>query len=221
MRVRWREQGGAAMVLLAISLMTLLLVTGLALDYGRAHLLRAQLQTALDAATLAGALQATPWVEITVRRRYWYRATDYCYDPDNGIFYPCGAHWEWRDASVPGLVGREYDLLPDGWRRRVDCAWRYECLGAQVDRAWIELKPDAYDWARDAFRRNADWPQGPAGVRVRDFWIGPDPGGRPWVAGRAVLAFPTSFLRLVGIGEVAVFRTAAAEPVRRERRRVP
>ncbi|MFZ5825169.1 MAG: pilus assembly protein TadG-related protein, partial [Bacillota bacterium] len=41
------------MVIVALFLTLLLLFTGLALDLGRAHLLRAQLQTAVDAGALA------------------------------------------------------------------------------------------------------------------------------------------------------------------------
>lgn len=219
MRVRWGDQRGAAMVMTAIYLSTLLLFIGLALDYGRAHLLRAQLQTALDAATLAGALQSDSWVEITVLRRQWYKVTDWCWDPDNGDYYRCGSHWEYRNADVCCIKGLEQDLLPAGWRGRVDCNWTYDCLGPRVDRAWLVMRDSAYDWARDAFARNATWPQGSGGVALREFWVGPDPGGQTRLAGKAVVALPTSFLRLAGITEIPVSRTAAAEPVRRPTRR--
>lgn len=212
----WREQRGAAMILTAVSLMTLLLLTGLALDYGRAHLLRAQLQTALDAAALAGALQSEPWVKVTVLRREWFQVQDQCWDPENGVWYGCGWHWESRSADSCCLTGKEIDLVyREAWRQQVACGWPYDCLGTRIEESWIVLGDSALDWARDAFARNAAWPRGPGGVTLREFWVGPDPGGQARVAARAVLALPTGFLRLAAVSEIRVARTAAAEPVRR------
>lgn len=58
------------MALTAIAMVLLLLFAGLALDFGRTHLLRAQFQTALDAAALAGALEVIPMVEIAIPAGY-------------------------------------------------------------------------------------------------------------------------------------------------------
>lgn len=53
-----RDESGQAAVLFAMSLFVLVLVAGFALDLARAHVARAELQEALDAASLAGAQAA-------------------------------------------------------------------------------------------------------------------------------------------------------------------
>lgn len=214
-----QRQRGASLVMTAIFLFILLLFCGLALDYGRAYLLRAQLQTAVDAAVLAGALQAEPWVEIVVRRWRWRQVWEYCWDPEREEWYRCGYHWERRRADVT-LEGNENALLyREEWRELVDCSWPYQCLEPpEVTREWIILPDDAGDWARQAFLRNADWPDGPGGVNLRELWFGTNPDAGAVMA-RARAALPTTLLRLVGIGEVEVVRQAEAEPFRYDKRR--
>lgn len=208
------SEQGATLVLVAIYVSLLLVLAGLALDFGRGHLLRAQLQTALDAAVLAGSLQAEPWATITVERRRWYRVRDYCWDPEREEWYHCGYHWEWERADF-SLTGTEAALVwRQEWRESRDCQWRYECLGFTIDAAWVELPDDAVDVARDVFGRNATWPRGRVGAIIRELEIGADPNAAR-VTGRATLAMPTTFLRLAGVDEIEVSRSAAAEPVRR------
>lgn len=206
-----RDQRGATLVMTVIFMFTLLLACGLALDFGRAWLLRTHLEMALDAAALSGALQAEPWVRIRVPRLYWYRVWEYCRDPETGELVRCGWHWESRDESVV-LEGTEAALLwRREWRDRVDCNWPYTCDEPEVLRRWVVLNDEALDWARDAFIRNSRWPPG---VMLREFGLSTVPA-RAGVRATARLAMPTSFLRLIRIDELSVARSATAEPVRR------
>lgn len=94
--MRWlRDDRGATMAIVAVALTGLLLCAGLALDFGRAHLLQAQLQTAVDAGALAGALQVAPMVETAAREALLLNAT-----------WPGGSHGA-RLEGVDITVNRE------------------------------------------------------------------------------------------------------------------
>lgn len=81
--MRWiNEERGASLVIVAVLLPLLLLLAGIGLDLGRAQLLAARLQTAVDAAALAGAMQIAaaepPYrsaIERTVRETLLRNAT--------------------------------------------------------------------------------------------------------------------------------------------------
>lgn len=200
------------MVLMVVFLFTLLLFGGLVLDYGRAHLLRSQLQTALDAGALSGALDSEPWIHIKVLRWRWHRVWEYCWDPVEEEEYICGWHWDETPAHVE-LEGREEDIWwYDRWRSMVSCAWPYTCgREPEVLRRWIVMLDDAAWEAEHTFRLNATWPDR---VNLKAFAVGTSPDSTA-VEVEATLGLPTTLLRLVGIHEITVQRRAAAVPVRR------
>ena len=66
MRRLLSDEGGVALVLTAVSMTALLLLAALVMDFGTAHVYRARLQTAADAASLAGASQAKIFHETSL-----------------------------------------------------------------------------------------------------------------------------------------------------------
>ncbi|MFZ5816697.1 MAG: pilus assembly protein TadG-related protein [Bacillota bacterium] len=139
-----RNQRGGTMVILSVVLTALLLFAGLVLDLGRAHLLRAQLQTAVDAGALAGAMEVTPTAA---------------------------------------------DPLPASEAR---------CRAA----------------VRQAVQVNATWPEGRRGTVMESLEVEIDRRSIT-VKVSATLRLPTHFLRLIGVKQLRLSRSATATPVRR------
>lgn len=208
-----REESGAVMVIAALSLTTLLLFAGLALDFGRAHLLRAELQTAVDAAALAGALQVVEMVSLESDR--WREVEQECYDPTSGKPYIC---YDLVEASPARASGTKSDLVRSGgWRRemRPACQGRYICSdNYRVVREWLLLPDSTAGVARQTFLRNAVWPGGSGGAEVQGIEIQVDQS-RTEVTATATLRAPTTFLKLAGISYLQIHRTGTAIPVRR------
>lgn len=208
-----KEEKGAVMVMAALSLTILLLFTGLALDFGRAHLLKAQLQTAVDASSLAGALQVVPMVELEIDRWRW--VSEWCTDPVSKRPYDCSY---WERASPARVSGTEWDLIfQGGWLQAAgsQCWSPYQCDNTyRKVREWVILPPDTRDVAVAAFYMNATWPG--AGLRpdIQDLTINID-HSRAEVTATAALSTPTTFLKLIGIHELRFTRTGSAIPVRR------
>jgi|GEM_PF-5698741 len=207
-----REQGGAVTVFVAAAMMALLLFAGMALDFGRAHLLRAQLQTAVDAASLAGALQVVPMAELSITR--WETYEDWCQDPVTQKPYRC---METRQAPNVTVSGTQWDLLHQNlWRQAAGgaCLWPYNCTTYRLAREWLVLPSDTDDVATAAFYQNARWQGGSSGAQVDGLTIGTDPL-KAEVTATATLTTNTHFLKLVGIRELRLTRTGSAVPVRR------
>ena len=61
------DERGISLVMTALSITVLLLISALALDFGVAHIARAAVQSAVDAASLAGAKEAVVVVEKDAR----------------------------------------------------------------------------------------------------------------------------------------------------------
>lgn len=208
-----REQHGAVMVMAALTLTILLLFAGLALDFGRAHLLKAQLQTAVDAAALAGALQVVPMVELSIERSV--AEEQWCEDPVSKTKYRC-VHWY---PTSPALVsGTHWDLVRHSrWREAAggQCNWPYSCAGTyRIVREWLILPSSTNSVAETAFAKNATWPTSLSGTRVEGLMIQTDPR-RVEVTATATLTTPTTFLKLIGIRTLVFTRTGSAVPVRR------
>lgn len=207
------EQQGAVMVIAAISFTVILLFAGLALDFGRAHLLKAQLQTAVDAAALAGALQVVPMVELEMDR--WEAYDAFCTDPLTKKRYTC---LEWQRAPSVRMSGTEWDLVRQGgWISAFagSCRWPYRCESDYtLVREWLVLPPTTISVAEDTFRTNSVWPGGSFGATVRDLWVAMDQGKIEVTASASITA-PTSFLKLAGIRELRVSAKGSAVPVRR------
>ncbi len=209
----WQQERGAVMVLAAVTLTILLLFAGLVLDFGRAHLLRAQLQTAVDAASLAGALQVVPMVELEVRR--WRAYEEWCVDPVTEEQYRC---LQWRRTSPARASGTQWELIHLGqWRQaiRSQCRWPYRCANRYtIVREWLVLPSSTVPMAENTFYLNANWPQGRLAPRVRRLRVTTNQA-RAEVTATATLSMPTTFLKLVGIRELEFTRTGTAVPVRR------
>ncbi len=201
------------MVVAAATLTILLLFAGLALDFGRAHLLKAQLQTAVDAAALAGALQVVPMVEIAVVR--WEADDGTCTDPVTRKPYSCIT---WGPASPAMATGTERDLLrQQGWRQAVagQCGWPHRCAGDYaIVQQWQILPATTSGVAADTFRMNNTWPGGSLKPRLTAPAVTVDPQ-KVEVTVSATMTMPTSFLKLIGIRELRFARSGSAVPVRR------
>lgn len=208
-----REQSGAVMVIAAVALTTLLLFAGLALDFGRAHLLRAQLQTAVDAASLAGALQVIPMVSLEVER--WEEVAFTRIDPISQKPY---LYYELVRVPAAGAAGTEWDLIRrGGWRSAVawQCRTPYRCVDDyRILRQWLVLPDNTATVARETFSRNAIWPGGSGGAQVTGLDVGVDQQ-KVEVTTTARLRAPTTFLKLAGIPYLDIHRTGSAIPVRR------
>jgi hypothetical protein len=209
---RWRERGGV-MITTAVAFLALLLFAGLALDFGRAHLLRAQLQTAVDASALAGALQVVPMVAIE-RDRYRL-VEESCTDPVTGLPYNC-SHWE--KASPAKAEGTErYIKRERGWERETaaQCGHPFRCNDYRVVRDWLVLPVSTEPTAREAFGKNESWPaNGSLGATLESVAVGINQS-KAEVTTTATIRIPTSFLRLIGIKELRFTRKGSAIPVRR------
>ncbi|MFZ5827906.1 MAG: Tad domain-containing protein, partial [Bacillota bacterium] len=201
------------MVIVALFLTLLLLFTGLALDLGRAHLLRAQLQTAVDAGALAGALQVQPMVALEVDR--WLAVEDWCMDPVSGEPYPCLG---WSPVNPATATGPWRELIGQGrWRlaTAAQCSWPHRCsYGYRIESEWLTLPPAVEQVARETLLMNATWPRGSHGAIIRsvDITVDRQQGA---VTAAATLQVPTHFLRLIGIDELRLTRSGTARPVRR------
>lgn len=207
-----RDTQGAVMVMAAFTFTILLLFAGLALDFGRAHLLRAQLQTAVDAASLAGALQVVPMAELQINR---LRAVEYtCYDPITGAPSDC---LDWERASDAVVSGTQWDLIHEGnWKVRTgaSCTWPYRCTDYDISREWLVLPESTVPVAESTFAKNAQWPGGQLQPQVLNLRVTTNQT-KAEVTARATMVMPTTFLKLVGIDELRFTRTGSAVPVKR------
>lgn len=207
-----RDTQGAVMVMAAATFTILLLFAGLALDFGRAHLLRAQLQTAVDAASLAGALQVIPMAELAIDR--WEAIEDTCTDPVTKKPYSCIS---WVSTSPAIVSGTQWDLINRGeWRARAgaQCAWPYRCGSYTIVREWLVLPESTVPVARNTFGQNARWPGGELGPRVLGLTVTINQA-KAEVTATASMSMPTTFLKLVGIRDLQFTRTGSAVPVKR------
>lgn len=208
---RQRSRGGV-LVTTALAFLALLLFAGMALDFGRAHLLKAQLQTAVDASALAGALQVVPMVAI--ERDRWVLEEETCYDPITGLPYNC-SHWE--RVSPAKAEGRErYMKRERGWEIETasQCSHPFRCSSYRVTREWLVLPDSTEPTAREAFGKNKAWPVGKLGATVEGVSVTID-RAKAEVTTTSTIHIPTTFLRLIGINELRFTRHGSAQPVRR------
>lgn len=201
------------MLIVALALTVLLLFTGLALDFGRGHLLQAQLQTAVDAGALAGALQVIPMIGLEFDR--WLAVEDWCSAPVSGEPYPCLA---WEMVNPATASGPRRELVGKGrWRPAVasQCAWPHRCRNDyRIVSEWEVLPPSTEQAAREALLLNATWPGGTHGAVLESVDVAVD-RRLASVKATATLRAPTHFLRLIGINELRLTRSGTATPVRR------
>lgn len=209
--MRKRSRGGV-LVTTALAFLVLLLFAGMALDFGRAHLLKAQLQTAVDSSALAGALQVVPMVAI--ERDRWVLDEDTCYDPVTGAPYDCST---WSRVTPAKAEGRErYMKRENGWQIETasQCSGSFRCNSYRITREWLVLPDSTEPTAREAFSKNNAWPVGKLGATVEGVTVTID-RTKAEVTTTSTIHIPTTFLRLIGITELRFTRHGSAQPVRR------
>jgi len=208
-----KDTRGATLVMTAMAMSALFLFAGLALDFGRAYVLKAQLQTAVDAAALAGALQVIPMAELSINRR---RAVETeCWDPVSGTYYDC---LDWRDTSSVRVTGTQWELIAQKkWKQAAgdSCTWPFRCTGYKTVREWLVLPNSTVPTAENTFHQNERWPSGGAlSARVEGLSVTVN-HARAEVTASARMTTPTTFLKLVGIQELSFERKGTATPVKR------
>ena len=209
-----RRQRGSTLVVTVICWSLFIVCLGLAVDLGRFFVYREQLRTATDAAALAGAMEVTRMVRVSVPRQVWDE-TKTCLD-EQGQSYDC-----------PGLVSAS-PFVEEGpevplWSQQLYQAhcntWPYVCdTGAQTVTCWLE--PKGNDWsrpravARQVFDQNAIWGNGARkrggdisvayseSTKYRDFTVDVDAG----------LLFDTSLMGIVGIPTLEVYLPKEQRP---------
>lgn len=102
-----RDERGAILLLTVLLLTMLLVLAGIGADLARMWVAREQAQTAVDAASLAGALNAERYVTVRVEKGYY----DYWTDSDGHTHKKC---------ATSGTVNRsgleEYMIKERGWK---------------------------------------------------------------------------------------------------------
>lgn len=163
-----KDESGAVLVIMAVFVVIMtLLFAGLA-EFGRYLILKEQLQTAGDAAALAGMISGgRRYVEIEVTTdpgEKWESDTD-CWtecDEEGNCHTVCDTDWwceECGDTTTRTVVGEERKLIDaGGWRDYCippcgDCGG-YSCDYELIDR-WVEYEdPSLKGTAKDIFNAN-------------------------------------------------------------------
>lgn len=105
-----RDERGAALVFVVLAMTVMVMAIAFAVEVSRVVIERELLKSATEAAALAGALQAEPWIRLQVRQSQYV-----CRDISPGSLPSCG--WEYRTRQVQG---KEVDVVP-GWRSMAGC----------------------------------------------------------------------------------------------------
>lgn len=164
MRVRFfvgktlKDESGAILVIMAffVVIMTLLFA-GLA-EFGRYLVLKEQLQTAGDAAALAGIIAGGKRhvkIEVTSDPGLTWRSERDCYTDSNNITHCHTHHWceSCGEVSTQTVVGEERDLIDNGgWSDYCkppcgDCGG-YSCDYKLIDR-WVEYEKGSFEASSD------------------------------------------------------------------------
>lgn len=208
------EERGTVMTLTALALPLLIMLLGAVTELGQALAVRSELQTAADAASLAGAQQGERWMAVSIRRdctathKYWVEGWYHCTKTDEKTGGCVEGHWHsgyWAyrsysisDPSPPRLdrVRKAEILDREGWRNHT---WAGTHNGdpasctprdVTVDRQWSEFPPDtrdtsqAYGWLNAA--RLPPGVNPTFGVAVADDATNPGCGADPNCAPNAV-----------------------------------
>lgn len=185
--MRWRDERGSSTVILVLSWSVILLCVALGADLGRLYIIREQLRTAEDAASLAGALQLEYAVQMEFRREQlhedwqcdsegWLPDEKPAGPPADGEPPPippieelspseleakCAVQ-EWKPTSPFRVEGTEEERWPT-----LSTIWQSECGGefrcdpdATVYQCWLQPKVSEEDVAakaRSIFEANEVW----------------------------------------------------------------
>lgn len=117
-----QDEGGFAVVLVAVFLPILLLFAGFSLDYGRAFMLRHDLQSAADAASLAGASMTTA---VTVDGTTTLAIVETWAHPEAELTF-------WKNIQANRLQEKGVQVL----------SYRGELQGIDSDRYYFEVEAD-------------------------------------------------------------------------------
>ncbi len=200
LRLRVHREEGVVLPLVALTLLAMVLVAALSTEVGAAILEREHLQTAVDAAALAGTLNAEPWMSVQVQRSRlnckW--DTDSTGQPVQSCF--------WSYDAV-ALTGRQNDLVRN-WAAEAGCGaagWR--CAARpQVLHRWVIFPPGTAEVVRQTFWANV--PSRPdVTVSSPDIRIA---AGNATVTVSATGSLRTRLLRLIGIASLPLSRRSVA-----------
>jgi hypothetical protein len=189
--MRAKDERGFALLFTVLTVSILLLFAGLATDFARLWVTREDLRTAVDAAALAGSLEARRMVKITVGQGEWV-----CTVGADGVV-SCGC--EWRPPR--SMIGTEAHLIDRGGWRQHRCDY---FLG--TERRWIEYPASTRTVAQETL--NANWPRfmrpeaggAKTSENIEVFQSGPN---APSVTVRAAGTMDTTLLRVAGIESLA------------------
>lgn len=135
------------MVIFTICIAVLLLMAGLAIEGSRLLVERERLKTATEAAALAGALSAEPWLQVMIERSRYQCSTTM--DPAGRPVETCG--WEYADML---LEGPEAEIVRD-WRDRADCDRDdWQCGNPVINCRRVIYPSDTPSVMAQAFSRN-------------------------------------------------------------------
>lgn len=192
------DERGYALLFTVLTVSVLLLFAGLATDFARLWVAREDLRTAVDAAALAGSLEAQRYVTITVQDGY----CETCCDEDS-CWCCCVCN---PSYSITGTERRLIDQ--GGWRRGTCCDGFYG-----IQRRWIEYPSSTGTVALQTLDMN--WPRfmrpeaGGAMTSREVNWFQSGPRS-PSVQVRASGTMDTTFLKIANIESLATAKCGQA-----------
>lgn len=178
-----RDEKGYALLFTVLTVSVLILFAGLTTDFARLWVAREDLQTAVDAAALAGAGEAQRYVKITVQPG-WYECDE------DGCWCVHG--------SSHSTTGKERQLIDQGGWRRHPCD-RFH----GIERRWIEYPSSTGTVAMQTLDLN--WPRflsPEAGGAVTNKEVKIYQDG-PQVRVQAAGTMDTTLLRVAGISSLS------------------
>lgn len=195
------ERGSVVLVFAALFLPLLFVLSAVAFDFGIARVRADRMQTALDAAALAGSLASDRYADIAVHA-YRYRSKT-CTDTDEKgrVIRRYDCSW-WEPVTFPLRRVLAQDAEAVGRREAEARQLRFDRV--EEVRAWAELRPG-----------NEPEAQAFAAYRVNAPWYGADTpqftrAGANTLAAAGGGCWPTSFLRLFGVKRLCLHRTGDA-----------
>lgn len=206
-----RGERGSVSSLFLVSSWTLILF-GLVVgaDFGRVYFYREQMQTAADAAALAGAQQIKRMVKVKVQREVW----------DANYEYDCEYDGNWVKTNcnygkyVSTTDGEKQGAYPLSWRNDL-CSGNFKCTGEPTYTCWLEPKEGRWERADEAaaysFWKNAQGTQWAPYVKVVRVVKAPPSAAQNnwgwfWVQVQTSAEAPTLLWGLLGKNTVTVSR---------------
>lgn len=200
------ERGTVVLLFLGLFLPLFLLASAVALDFGAAHIHRQRLQTAADAAALAGAREHDIFADITAYGRQWVTHTTCAKQDQQGkcLRWETWGHYHTHSWSAPRVLARNAEAEA---RMLVPTGWEYTGYAAANLRAELRSRVQVEEAASEAWRVNAALAVGASAPSINI--VGKDTVD---VSGSAEQR--TGFLGLFGVTRLGerIWSTATAEP---------